>query len=113
MIKPDEFFHLLSDETRLRCLMLLEAKGELCVCDLTATLKMIQPKISRHLAILRKSGIVLDNRKGVWIYYKINPKLPEWARKILKTNVKHVTMKPYATDLVLINNLKQLNCNNT
>jgi len=108
MIKPDEFFHLLSDETRLRCLMLLEAKGDLCVCDLTSALKMIQPKISRHLAILRKFDVVSDKRKGIWIYYDIHPKLPQWAHQILKTNLKHMSnIKPYSSDLALFDSLKE------
>ncbi len=114
MIKPDEFFYLLSDETRLRCLLLLEAKGELCVCHLTATLKMVQPKISRHLAILKKFEVVSDRRAGIWVYYSIHPKLPNWAHQILSTNLKHMLkIKPYASDLVLINTVcKSENCNN-
>ncbi len=100
MIKFDEFFYLLSDETRLRCLLLLEAKGELCVCDFTDVLKMIQPKISRHLAILRKYNIVVDRREGIWIYYSINPKLPAWAQKIISTTLKQISNeKPYSVDL--------------
>lgn len=51
-IEPETFFNLLSDSTRLRCLSLLAQEGELCVCELTYTLKMVQPKISRHLALL-------------------------------------------------------------
>lgn len=111
MIKLDEFFYLLSDETRLRCLLLLEAKGELCVCDFTAVLKMIQPKISRHLAILRKYNIVSDRREGIWIYYSIHPKLPKWAQKILSTTLKQISNeKPYSQDLELID--KPANCSN-
>lgn len=118
MIRPDEFFQLLSDETRLRCLLLLEAKGELCVCDLTTALKMIQPKISRHLAILRKFDIVADRRAGIWIYYRIHPKLPKWAHQVLSASLKHMTtIKPYSSDLIWLKNSYTikggtLSCNN-
>lgn len=108
MIKLDEFFHLLSDETRLRCLLLLEAKGELCVCDFTAVLKMIQPKISRHLAVLRKYDVVSDRRDGIWIYYSIHPKLPKWAQKILSTTLKQMSNeKPFSLDSRLLEEPKE------
>ena len=77
----------LSDRTRLRCLMLLMQEGELCVCELTFALGLIQPKISRHLASLRDIQVVNDKRSGQWIYYSINPKLPVWANEILQATV--------------------------
>ena len=61
----------LADETRLRILALLLAEGELCVCDIIASLKLPQSTISRQLAILRKGGWVNDRRCGLWIYYSI------------------------------------------
>ena len=82
-ITPEIFLKLLSDATRLRCLMLLLAEGELCVCELTFALDDIQPKISRHLAALRDARIVIDQRMGQWIYYQINPRLPVWAKELL------------------------------
>ena len=83
MINTETFIKMLSDPTRLRCLMLLLQEGELCVCELTWALSDIQPKISRHLAILRDAEIVTDQRAGQWIYYQINPDLPLWATDIL------------------------------
>ncbi len=77
------FFHALSDPTRLRCLALLHAHGELCVCELTAALDEAQPKVSRHLALLREMGLVLARREGVWMHYHLNPALPAWAREVL------------------------------
>ena len=82
-ITPEIFLKLLSDATRLRSLLLLQAEGELCVCELTYALDDIQPKVSRHLAALRDAGIVMDQRRGQWIYYRINPGLPAWARELL------------------------------
>lgn len=63
-----QLFKALSDETRLRILALLTG-GELCVCDLMAILELPQSTVSRHLAYLRNSGLVVDRREGVWMYY--------------------------------------------
>jgi ArsR family transcriptional regulator len=99
MISADEFFPALADPTRLRCLLLLAGKGELCVCELTHALDESQPKISRHLATLREAGIVSDRREGLWIHYRINPDLAPWARKILDTaSQANTTAKPFAQD---------------
>jgi ArsR family transcriptional regulator len=80
---PSLLFKCLSDETRLRCVTLLQKKGKLCVCELTAALNVSQPKISRHLAQLRQCGLLLDSREGQWVFYQINPKLPDWAYPLL------------------------------
>lgn len=107
-LKPDEFFYLLSDPTRLRCLMLMQQKGELCVCDLTSALKIIQPKISRHLSLLRQFNVVKDRRAGIWIYYQINPDLAEWAKEVLKCTANAlIETKPYASDLKAVS----ISCN--
>jgi len=82
-IQPDQFFKILADLTRLRVLTLLSREGELCVCELTHALGEVQPKISRHLALLREAGVALDRRQGQWIYYRLNPNLTEWARAVL------------------------------
>jgi ArsR family transcriptional regulator len=83
IMSPAQFFKCLSDDTRLRCVALLQKQGKLCVCELTAALNLSQPKISRHLALLRQCGLLLDSREGQWVYYQINPKLPDWAFPIL------------------------------
>jgi ArsR family transcriptional regulator len=95
-----QFFQLLSDDTRLRSLMLIQQEGELCVCELVHALGVIQPKVSRHLAILRDYGVVADRRSGQWIYYQIHPDLPDWARQVIDVAVNQdATRKPYANDL--------------
>lgn len=66
-----QLYQSLADETRLRILALLLSEGELCVCDIISALKVPQPKISRHLARLRKAGWVNDRRCGLWVYYSI------------------------------------------
>lgn len=60
----------LGDETRLRILALL-AGGELCVCEIFAALGLPQSTVSRHLAILRRAGWVIDQRRGSWMYYHL------------------------------------------
>lgn len=80
---PEILTKSLADTTRLRLLMLLHAGRELCVCELTAALELPQPKISRHLAILREAEMLLDRRVGTWVYYRIHPNLPAWAREAL------------------------------
>jgi ArsR family transcriptional regulator, arsenate/arsenite/antimonite-responsive transcriptional repressor len=60
----------LSDETRLRILALLR-DGEICVCHIHGGLRLPQPTISRHLAYLRKAGLVEARRQGIWMYYRL------------------------------------------
>jgi ArsR family transcriptional regulator, arsenate/arsenite/antimonite-responsive transcriptional repressor len=67
--KPPTLFKTLSDPTRLRLLNLLGC-GETCVCELTDTLRVVQPKVSRHLARLKRAGLVEARRKGKWMYYR-------------------------------------------
>jgi len=70
--KPDlvTLFNALADRTRLRLLNLLSG-GELCVCYFVELLDEAQPKISRHLAYLRRAGIVAARRDGKWMHYRI------------------------------------------
>ncbi|EFP06190.1 MULTISPECIES: ArsR/SmtB family transcription factor [Acinetobacter] len=82
MDQPD-FFKCLSDPTRLDILKIVLAQGNVCVCEITEALNLSQPKISRHLALLRNLSILLDQRKGQWVYYRLNPELPEWANAVL------------------------------
>ena len=83
-MQATEFFGALAHDTRLRCLMLLMANPELCVCELTHAIGVSQPHLSRHLAQLRESGLVADRREGIWVYYRVHPDLPAWAAKVLQ-----------------------------
>jgi ArsR family transcriptional regulator len=65
-----ELFKACADATRLRLLALV-AERELCVCELVEILDMPQGKISRHLAVLRRAGLVDDRRDGTWIHYSL------------------------------------------
>jgi ArsR family transcriptional regulator len=69
-VEPELLFKTLSDPTRLRLLNLL-AQEEVCVCDLHGTLGLDQPKVSRHLAQLRRAGLVEVERDGKWMHYRL------------------------------------------
>jgi ArsR family transcriptional regulator len=98
-LQPDQFFKTLADPTRLRVLVLLAREGELCVCELTHALDEIQPKISRHLALLREARLVLDRRRGQWVYYRLNSALPEWAQSVLTATAEAVAPQaPFKAD---------------
>ncbi len=105
-LQPNTFFQLLSDDTRLRCLLLMQQQGELCVCELTHALGIIQPKVSRHLASLRDGGLVSDRRQGQWIYYRIHPELADWARQVIETTAGEVNgLHPFRGDLAALLNM--------
>ncbi|MDQ6951334.1 MAG: metalloregulator ArsR/SmtB family transcription factor [Mariprofundales bacterium] len=70
-IKPIPFFKALADPIRLRIVHLLTLRPELCVCHLTEILTLPQSSISRHLATLRNSGIVLTRKDGLWVHYRL------------------------------------------
>jgi ArsR family transcriptional regulator, arsenate/arsenite/antimonite-responsive transcriptional repressor len=82
-MSPETLFKLLSDPTRLRMTTLLAAEGELCVCEFTQALGESQPKVSRHLALMREEGLVDARREGTWMHYRLNPGLPAWAERII------------------------------
>ncbi|AHM88071.1 Arsenical resistance operon repressor (plasmid) [Klebsiella pneumoniae 30660/NJST258_1] len=79
-----KLFKNLSDETRLGIVLLLRELGELCVCDFCTALDESQPKISRHLAMLRESGLLLDRKQGKWVHYRLSPHIPSWAAQVIE-----------------------------
>ena len=96
---PSELFRALADDTRLRALMLLQAEGELCVCELTTALAVSQPKMSRHLAHLREAGLVTGRRDGLWIHYRIATHLPDWVAAALAASCAGLAGEPaFAAD---------------
>ena len=110
MITPQGLFNLLSDETRLRCLFLLQKEKELCVCELNRVIGSIQPKISRHLALLRQSGLVSDERRGQWVYYQFNDELEPWIQKIIIAIFKNLeSVEPFGADLKKLHELHNSN----
>lgn len=80
---PVDLFKLLSDQTRLSIVLLVAHHGELCVCELTDVLQLSQPKVSRHLAILRNGGLLEGEKRGQWVYYRLHHDLPVSARQLI------------------------------
>ena len=70
LIQLEQLFMALADATRLRILGLLLG-GEICVCHIHESLRISQPKASRHLAYLRRVGLVATRREGLWIHYRL------------------------------------------
>lgn len=65
-------------------MLLLKQLGELCVRDLCTGLEESQPKISRHLAMLRECGLLLDRKQGKWVHYRLSPHIPAWAALVVE-----------------------------
>lgn len=85
MIKPTELARCLGDDTRMALLCLIAEQQEVCVCELVDTLAAPQSTISRHLAQLRRCGLVTARRDGTWMHYRLNSALPTWAKHTVKT----------------------------
>jgi ArsR family transcriptional regulator len=83
----ESLFKALADATRLRILGLL-LTGEVCVCDIHESLKIPQPKASRHLAYLRRTGLVETRREGLWIHYRLGT-LPDRVLAAIADAVRH------------------------
>src|SRR5207344_1702227 len=94
MSKPltelEGLFKALADETRLRILGLL-LTGEVCVCHIHESLRIPQPKASRHLAYLRKAGLVEARREGLWMHYRLAT-LPDPVQRSVADTVRHALM---------------------
>src|SRR3982751_3604784 len=87
------FFLALADRTRLRLLSLM-GQDEVCVCFFVEVLKIHQPKISRHLAYLRKAGLVSSRREGKWMHYRITPPPEPHARRIFEQVMAWLKQEP-------------------
>ncbi|MBF0583380.1 MAG: metalloregulator ArsR/SmtB family transcription factor [Magnetococcales bacterium] len=100
MLTPDLLLKALVDETRLRCLLLVLAEQELCVCEFGHALALVQPKISKHLALLRTSHVLQDRKEGQWVYYRLHPALPAWAMEVMQAiAIGAEGLSPYREDL--------------
>jgi ArsR family transcriptional regulator len=83
----DAMFRAFSDRTRLRILHVLQG-GELCVGDIVEILQAPQPRVSRHLAYLRKAKLVVVRRSGLWSHYSLAPAKAPFHRKLLECLAK-------------------------
>jgi ArsR family transcriptional regulator len=98
----DRLFAALADRTRLRLLNLMKGR-EVCVCYFVEILKQGQPKISRHLAYLRRAGIVSARRDGKWMHYRI-----EWPQDAGAAAILDVTFKSFTSDREMQSDLARL-----
>ena len=80
--KIELLFRALADQTRLRLLNLI-GDDEVCVCFLVEALNTTQPKISRHLAYLRRAGLVRGRKRGLWVFYSLAPAGSRFHRDLL------------------------------
>jgi ArsR family transcriptional regulator len=95
-------FAALADPTRLRLLNLMNGR-EVCVCYFVEILKQAQPKISRHLAYLRRAGIVAARREGKWMHYRI-----ERPSDVRAASILNATLNSFATDRAMQADLARL-----
>lgn len=93
-VSMEMMFRALADKTRLRLLNLM-GDGEICVCFFTETLNESQPKISRHLAYLRRAGLVSARRDGKWMHYRIAEPDDPAAAAILRSVIAWLRSDPY------------------
>lgn len=76
-------FRALGDETRLAILRQLRDRGEVCACDLVACCEVAQPTVSHHLKVLRQAGLIQGEKRGLWVYYRLNQPAIERLRHYL------------------------------
>ncbi|MGI9277014.1 MAG: metalloregulator ArsR/SmtB family transcription factor [Endozoicomonas sp.] len=97
---PHEFFKMMADETRLRCLLLISRNERLCVLELVNALEESQPKISRHLAQMRTMGVLKTARQGQWVFYSVSEELPGWMKKVINgLRDSNCLREQYQTDI--------------
>jgi ArsR family transcriptional regulator len=89
----EDVFRALADRTRLRILALL-GNNEVCVCHLHDSLGLPQPTVSRHLAYLRRAGLVAARRDGVWMHYQVTPSLNPLVRDVVRATVDALQQVP-------------------
>jgi ArsR family transcriptional regulator len=93
----ETLFKALADKTRLRILALL-GNNEVCVCHIHDSLGVPQPTVSRHLAYLRRAGLVAVRREGVWMHYQIERTLDAGVQAVLEAAVAALQQVPTTTE---------------
>jgi len=86
----DDFFRALADSTRRKLLVAIRDRESVCVCELGDLLAESQPKISRHLALLRSADLVEAERRGQWVHYRLCGNLSESQRQMIDLLEEHV-----------------------
>jgi protein-tyrosine-phosphatase/DNA-binding transcriptional ArsR family regulator len=87
-LTPTQFYKALADDIRLKTLLIISVEQEACVCELMTALNQdSQPKVSRHLAQLKKVGILSVRKHQQWVFYSLNRKLPEWMKQTIASTL--------------------------
>ncbi len=81
--KASRLFQALADEARLLILSQLRRRGEVCACDFLECCGLAQPTVSYHLKILREVGLVETEKRGSWVYYRLNEAKAEGLHSLL------------------------------
>lgn len=97
-LDPAGFFVILADDLRRRILMLLLAQRSLCVCELFYSLNVAQPKVSRHLALMRAAGVLNQRKCGKWVIYQLHRQMPLWASRILQEMAEGLNSEAICVD---------------
>ncbi|REL28775.1 ArsR family transcriptional regulator [Thalassotalea euphylliae] len=106
-LEPISFYKCLTDDIRLKTLLLTNYFGEICVCELMEALdEESQPKVSRNLAVLKKAGVLTARKNGQWVFYRINPDIPLWAKQVISQTLEHNVdlIRPDLTRLTTMEN---------
>jgi len=99
VVQTAEVFKALADETRLRILkLLLEVGEEVCVCELVAALGLPQYRVSRHLNILKRAGLLEGRRSGTWVYYSPAQNAPPLIEGLFSI-ARHLPLETSEEDL--------------
>lgn len=85
----------LAEPTRFEAMRILWNGGELCVCELMKMLGKSQSTISRHMAVLKRAGLVVDRRDAQWVRYRLNPKMPSSVVALVKAAFKNTKEKGF------------------
>ena len=98
-LQPLDLTKTLADDLRLRMVILLAKHGELCVCDLMSAVDADQPRVSRHLGVMKRVDLVTARRDGQWMHYRLHPDLPQWAFAVIRSLQDAASNKaPYTED---------------
>lgn len=89
-----ERFRALGDPSRLRIVAWIARSGELCAKDFEGPLALGQPTVSHHLATLRRAGVLQAERRGAWVYFRLDPELPLPLRNLISSLVEEVPVQP-------------------
>ena len=102
MLKTLTIMKALSDENRIRALMMLKG-GELCVCQIIEMLGLAPSSVSKHISILRQAGLVETRKEGRWVYYQRTDREAKTVREIFDWLEKHLK-----DDKRILDDVKQL-----